>query len=390
MMAWVEEEMATVDFQDQRLNQRVKTVLSRLASKPQLSIPAACRGWDETQAAYRLFDNVKVTADKILQPHRSKTQERMKEHPLVLCIQDTSELNYSHQTETVGLGPLSYETHRGLLLHPTLAVTPDKLCLGVLDTLIWARDDEHFHKRKARASKSIDEKESRRWLDGYRHVCEIAKTMPTTQCVYMSDREGDIYEIFAEGYAQNHQADWLIRAAQNRLLQDDESLAEALIHADVMGTISYELPANHRRSSKSVVQELKAARVTLRPPERRSGEQLACLNVTVLMAQEINPPNGEEPLTWILLTNLAVTTAEQAKEKIQWYLCRWQIEVYFKVLKSGCKIQHLQLEHVDRLKPALALYMIIAWRVLYLTLLGRECPDIECDVVFEEKEWHAI
>lgn len=285
--------------------------------------------------------------------------------------------------------PLLNETQRGLYLHPTLAVTPERLCLGVLDALIWARSDEGYGKRGERKQKAIEEKESVRWIDGYRGVCELADTLPETQCVYMADRESDIYELFGEGDGQGHRADWLLRARHDRRVLDQACLSEALAQAPVMGEIEFDLPASHKRAKKHVTQTLKATRVELQPPQRY-GHSLDSVEVTVVLAQETRPPKGEEPVTWILLTNLPVTTVDQAIEKIGWYLCRWQIEIYFKILKSGCKLEKLQLEHIERLRPALALYMIVAWRVLYLTVMGRECPELPCDVVFETSEWQAV
>ncbi len=259
----------------------------------------------------------------------------------------------------------------------------------MLDTLIWARRDEEYGKGKECESKPIEEKESIRWVNGYRQICELADTMPGTQCVYVADRESDIYELFLEGDGQAHRADWLIRASHDRCVLDEEHLSEALVHAPVLGRIEFNLPASHKRANEHVTQNLKAARVELRPPQRPGGRSEP-VEVTVLLAQEIRPPKGEEPVTWVLLTNLPVTTPAQAIEKIQWYLCRWQIEIYFRILKSGCAVEKLQLECVERLRPALALYMIVAWRVLYLTMLGRQCPELPCDVAFETSEWQAV
>jgi len=129
--------------------------------------------------------------------------------------------------------------------------------------------------------------------------------------------------------------------------------------------------------------------VTLKAPARPD-RTLPEVTVTALLATEPQPPAGEEPLDWLLLTNLTVDTPEQAIEKLAWYLCRWQVEVYFKVLKSGCRVEQLQLEKRKRLEPALAFYMIIAWRVLYLTMLGRDCPQMPCDAVFADEEWKAV
>ena len=333
-MSWAARETETANLGDRRLNKRMTKLLDRALSQPTASIPVACRGWQETLAAYRFFDNPKVKAENVLAPHREATRERMAHHPVVLCVQDTTELDYSGQSQTQGLGPLTYETQRGLYLHPTLAVTPERLCLGVLDALIWARSDEGYGKSEERKQKAIEEKESVRWIDGYRGVCEVAATLPDTQCVYMADRESDVYELFAEGDWQAHRADWLIRATHDRRVLDEACLSEALAHAPVMGEIGFDLPASHKRRKKRVTQTLKATRVELQPPQRY-GDSLEPVEITVVLAQETRPPKGEEPVTWILLTNLPVTTIDQAIEKIGWYLCRWQIEIYFRILKSG-------------------------------------------------------
>lgn len=388
-MTWVEREMELADFGDKRLNLRAKTLLERFISQPTASIPTACRGWKETLAAYRFFDNAKVSDVNVLAPHIAATRQRMQEHATVLCVQDTTQLDYTGQAKIAGLGPLSYENQRGFYLHPTLAITPDRLCLGVIGSKTWARDAEHHGKKSECQNRTIEEKESYRWIEGYREVCKLARTLPDTRCVYMADREGDIYELFAEADERAYQADWLIRASHDRRVLDDSCLSEELARAPVLGEIEFKLPGHHRRSNKRVVQRLKAVRVELRPPQRK-GCSLEPRYVTVVVTEEIKPPKGEEPITWILLTNLPATSKKQALEKVQWYLCRWEIEIYFRVLKSGCKIEKLQLERKERIEPALSMYMIVAWRVMYLTMLGRQCPDLPCDLVFEKEEWQAV
>lgn len=388
MIEWIDQELQTMDLGDQRLNARAVQLLGRMMSQPNASLPGACHGWAETQAAYRFFTNGKVSSEKVLSPHKSAVKARMAGRDTVLCIQDTTEVDYSSKKDIEGLGKLSWETRQGLLIHPTLAVTPSRLCLGVLDHLIWSRDKQEHGKAKDCGKKEIEEKESYRWIEGYRAVCAASREMPQTRCVYIADRESDIYELFLEGQAQSHAADYLVRAAYDRLLEEEGSLSEALLTAPELGEIEFELPPSHKRKNKPVVQTLKAVRVKLASPRRHEDKE--GVEVTVILAQERKPPKGEEPITWLLVSNRLITTKEDAIETLQWYVCRWQIEVYFRILKSGCKIEELQLEHADRLRPALALYMIVAWRVLYLTVLGRECPDIPCDVIFETKEWHAI
>src|SRR5579885_2847316 len=386
---WARQEMGTANFGDERLRRRAEIVLGSLARCPEGSVPAACQGWAETQAAYRLFSNENVTGERVLEPHRDATLERMQEFPVVLCIQDTTELDYTSKPRIQGLGPLTYPASNGLHLHPTLAVTPEQLCLGVLDQWSWARDaEDHGGKdRHHRLNRPIEEKESLRWLEGYRCVCDLQSVLPQTRLVYMADRESDLFELFEEGACG--EAAWLIRASYDRKLSDGRHLWQAVQETEVLGNLEFDLTAAEDRPARHVVQTLKAARVELRPPPR-VGRKLSAVEVAAILAWEESPPPGVEPVQWLLLTRLPVTSGPEAEEKVRWYLCRWQIEVYFRILKSGCKVEQLQLQTRDRLEVALAFYMIIAWRVLYLSMLGRTAPNLSCEAVFAVEEWKAI
>jgi hypothetical protein len=383
-------ELGTIALGDQRLNRRARRLLATLGDKPTVSIPAACRGWDETRAAYRLFNHAAVTAERVLSPHIACTEERLRAHPRVLCIQDTTELDYTTQKDNIaGLGPLNYESRWGLYLHPTLAVTPERVPLGLLDAYTWTREPGSLGQEKA-PNRPLEEKESVRWVDGFARVNALAEQLPDTRLTYIADREGDLYDLFVEAPCPEQGADWLVRVQHaDRCLVDGRTLRQALDAAPVLTQISFDRPAAKGRPARTVHQQLKAVRVTLKPPARPD-RSLAEVTVTALLATEPNPPAGEDPLDWLLLTNIPIDTPEQARETLAWYLCRWQVEVYFKVLKSGCRVEQLQLETRERLEPALAFYMIIAWRVLYLTMLGRECPEMPCDTVFADEEWQAV
>lgn len=382
-------ELAGISLGDKRLNRRARRLLDKLGDKPTLSIPGACAGWDETRAAYRLFDHAEVTAERVLAPHIACTEARLREHPRVLCIQDTTELDYTTKKGIAGLGPLNYESRWGLYLHPTLAVTPDRVPLGLLDLYSWAREPGSLGEDKD-PNRPLEDKESVRWVDGFARVNALAERLSETRLTYIADREGDIYDLFVEAPCPDQGADWLVRVQHSdRLLSDGRKLRAALEAAPVLAEIRFDRPAAKGRKARTVHQQLKVVRVTLKAPARPD-RSLVDVTVTALLATEPNPPAGEDPLEWLLLTNLPVETPEQASEKLLWYLCRWQVEIYFKVLKSGCRIEELQLETRERLEPALAFYMIIAWRVLYLTMLGRECPEMPCDTVFADEEWKAV
>ena len=390
-MDWAEQELNTIKLGDQRLDQRAQQLLSRLGDKPSISIPAACNGWSETKAAYRLLDNGRVTLDKLLESHRECTLTRVEGEKTVLCIEDTSELDYTGKGDIDGLGPLNYEARRGLYLHPMLAVSPDRLCHGVLDCSTIIRDEGSLGADKDK-QRAIEEKESFRWLEGYRAVCELSTQRPATDWIYVADREADIYEIYAEYLRRKvigeASGSFVLRSQHDRLLVGDGKLWETVANSPVLGEITFDMPGNESRDARRIEQTLQAIPVLLKAPYRPDGK-LPDVEVTAILAREKRAPKGEEPIEWLLLTDQAVATAEQALEVLQWYLCRWQIEIFFKVLKSGCKIEELQLERITRLEPALAFYMMVAWRVLYLTMLGRACPELPCDVVFGEEEWKA-
>jgi len=386
---WAAQEMLTANLGDERLNRRVGMILSRLAQRPEGSLPSAFQSWGETQAAYRFFSNEKATAERVLEPHRDATLERARQFPVVLCVQDTTELDYTSTPQVQGLGPLTYGASIGLYIHPTLAITPDRICLGALDLWTWARDaEDHGGKdRQHRLKRALEEKESIRWVEGYRRVDDLQSTLPQTRLVYVADRDSDLFELFEAG--QTGEAAWLIRASQDRKLKDGRRLWEAIEQAEVLGTLEFDLPASVKGPQRHVVQTLRAARLLLKPPYRR-GKKLSEAEVTAILAWEEAPAEGIEPIQWLLLTNLIVNSAEEAREKVQWYVCRWQIEIYFRILKSGCKVEQLQLQERDRLEVALALYMIVAWRVLYLIMMGRTAPDLSCEAAFAPEEWRAL
>lgn len=377
------DELSDLDLGDARLNRRACTLIETLAQHPEKSIPAACGGWQETKAAYRLFDSETVTAQALLEPHRRCTLERMMAHPTVLCIQDTTEIDYTGKNDIQGLGSLNYENRRGLYLHPTLAVTPERLPLGIFDCWSWTRPLEEC-------------KESLRWLEGYQRLCEAQQYLWEqafdTRLVYLADREADLFEIYAEHQCQlsrqEQAADWLIRARHDRNTETGEKLWVKVETAPELGRVEFDLPASKNRKARKIVQSLQAARVTLRAPQGHAETQL--IEVTVLLAREIDPPDGDSPVEWKLLTNLEVTRLDQAEQMLSWYLCRWPVEIFFRILKSGCKIEDLQLEKLERLEPAILLYMLIAWRVLFLTMVGRECPELPCNLVFDDEEWKAV
>ena len=396
--AWIDDELATLNLGDERLDQRQKLILHRFADKPSPSIPGACRGWAETKGAYRFFAHPRVTAEEVIHPHREATLARIPEHPVVLLPQDTTELDFSRPKKPVkGAGPLSYQERTGFFQHVQLAVTPERLPLGVVDVISWGRDPEDYQKNDRRKQKPIEEKESYRWLLGYRRACAVAAAVPGTQIISISDREGDIYECFVEARTiAGPRADWIIRACQDRSTPqksaEDETyvkLRETVAAQAPLGRLKIQVPRSADGPARQATVTVRSATVELKPPDR-AGRKLPPVTVNAVWIHEESPPDGVKPLDWLLLTNLPVATFEAACLVVEYYSCRWPIEIFFRIYKSGCRIEQVQLGDDDSLFPCLSLYLIVAWRVHWLTMLGRTCPDLACDVVFAEEEWRSV
>ena len=345
-----------------------------MSAQPTGSIPQACGGWPETKAAYRLLDNPAVEWREILDVHSQRTVERMVGQPVVLCIQDTTELDFTTQPGIAGLGRLSYEAQHGMYVHPTLAVTPAGVALGVLDAWMWARKPKD----------QPDVKESTRWVEGYAIVADLAETVPDSRLVYVADREGDLRALIDAAARRGTPADWLIRSKHNRKTTTGEKLWDRLAQSDPLGEVEFILPAAPDRPARPVRQTLYREVVTL---PAHHGQPT--VTVTAILAREERPPAGEKAIEWRLLTNRTAETLEQMVELIDWYRRRWLVEIFFRIWKSGCRVEALQLATLERLERALVLYLIIAWRILHLVTWGRDCPNLPCDVVFDPEEWQA-
>lgn len=398
MVMEIVDELHSIDLGDQRLNKRGKRLLERFFADPAASINAACQGWAETQAAYRFFDNKNVQVEGILRPHQEATRRRIAEHPVVLIAQDTTELDYSeHPPE--GAGPLNSEKQRGFLDHSHIAFTPEGLCLGVVEVNIWARSDEGFGESKKRQYDPLETKEKHRWLGGYRYACDLQRQIPQTQIISVADSEGDIYELFVEAEKQGESAcDYVIRAGKIRSLTelDPEAgpatyrkLQQEMNGAPLIAVRELILARTPKREAREAQLEIRAQRVRLKAPYRKH-TTLPDIEINVVLVREINPPSADEAVEWLLITSLPINTKDEVLLVVNYYTGRWPIEVYFRVYKTGCMVEQIQLETSDRLLPCLMLYKIIAWRILYLTLLGRLCPELPCDVLFTADEWKPV
>jgi hypothetical protein len=416
---WVTEEMRTVDLHDQRLNRRLQEVLSQLAARPTASIPAACGGRAEMEAAYRLFDNDKATFENILQSHQEATRRRIAAQPLVITAQDTTEIDFTRpETEVRGAGPLSDGGRRGAFLHLLHAFTLDGTPLGSVEASPWVREAgpslQQSLTLNERKRRPLEEKESYRWVVALRQAHDLARQFPQTRIVCVADSEGDIYELLVEGMREPAGAAWIVRAYIDRALElekDGEQEASSAVHRYLREKVlaqpvlftktiavrgrKAKLSCDRHgrrqpRQSRQAEVEVRAGQVTLRAPPRAGGQKLPPLTINVVLVRESHPPEDDAPVEWLLLTSLPIDTLEQVREVIECYCVRWMIEVFFRTLKSGCRAEERRFETMDRQLRCLAVYLIVAWRTLYVCRLGRACPDVSCEAVFEPAEWKSV
>jgi hypothetical protein len=390
MTDWVANEMRASQLNDKRLNRRLSVILESLSENPQESIPAACQGWTETHAVYRFLDNDNVSLEEILSGHKSATMERIRNQQMVLLAQDTTFLDFG-QEESVGLGTLKRRPTDHYLLHPTVAFTPSRVNLGVLGAKLWQRPEEPVgHLRR---KKPIEEKESYRWLESYDLACEVQRNCPQTLVVSIADREGDIHEWFSDAQSRplEEKAEFIVRAKCNRRTEvNDEEysyLWEELTSCPCIGKRSIQTPRNGNRRSRTADIEIRTKEILFCG---RKGQARDPVSVFAVYAKEKRAPKGEEAIEWMLLTSIPVENVTTAQAIVEWYRCRWEIEIFFRVLKQGCQIERLRLETDTRLLNAIAVYIIVGWRIHTITMQSREWPKVDSELIFTEREWKTI
>lgn len=388
--SWVAAELGAVDLGDKRLNWRLLDTTRKLAGQPTASIPQACEDWADTKATYRLFANEKVTAEKILEPHFARTTARLAGHAVVLAVQDTSYLNYTHHPKTAGLGPIGTEQQQlqGVVMHSALFTTVAGLPLGLGSQRIWVRASTPKQLTpQARGALPIAEKESNKWLTA---LADAMKLVPAgTQVVHVGDSEADIYDLFVK--AQELNTHLLVRAAQDRSVAAPEvgRLWSLVTAQGPVGTLAVVVQARPQEPQRTATVVLRFCPVTLKPPKNAPTKQPS-VSLHAVLVREEDPPAGVTPLEWLLLTSVPVRNVDDALVRIRWYCHRWQIEVYHKVLKSGCRIEACQLTTAARLIRCVALCSIISWRLLWVTHLHRQDPHASCTVILAEHEWRAL
>lgn len=384
---WSVGEIDETAFKDVRLGRRCAELIKRLSAGMGGSIPFACQDWASTKAAYRFLSNPKVEEADILSGHFLATRQRYDAcGGPVLLLQDTTEFTYRRRdpgavgfTKSVNSGRdkegrLRHHALCGILMHSSLAVTTEGLPLGLSAVKFWNRDKFKGTarlKRKINPTRvPIEAKESIRWLDNLRQ--SIGLLGQPDRCIHVGDRESDIYELYC--LTKELGTHFVVRTVVDRLAGDgDHTIAAEMRDAETAGQHVIELRDDADDITK-VTLDLKHKRIQVLPPIGKQ-KRYPSLSLTVIHAVEAKPPAGRKPIEWKLLTDFEVESCAQVVEKICWYALRWKIEVFHKVLKSGCRAEDAKLRTADRLANLVAMFCIIGWRVLWLTMIARAAPQ---------------
>jgi len=394
--SWCAQELSNINTGDVRLDQRLLSVAENLLNNPKSPIIESQGSWQEAKAAYRLFDNEKLSDDKIKSIHIKQTVKRLQESQenLFFVLQDTTTLNYTHHPKKQGMGKIHHGSGysnglHGCFLHTSLLMSASCQPLGFLHQKIYQHDQTRT--RLDKKQRPITEKESYKWLEGLKNTKNMCGNK---NVITICDRESDIYEFYEA--AINIDASILVRAAYDRIVFGKKNTLHSTLWSymakqPIVSEINIEIPATRGRPKRQANLEVRFAEIEFNPPQRSSKakiNELSPLKLTAIWLYENS--NVDNKLEWMLLTNCTIKDADDAVRVGQYYKHRWQIENYHRILKSGCNIENCRLETYSRLKRYIALKSIIAYRLFYLTMIARTKPNECCEIALSTNEWQSL
>jgi len=402
--SWARCEFAACNLGHQDRNERLIYSAEHIAMAPHFSANHALKGNAAAIAGwYRLIESPheKVNFASILGGHEESTYRRMLSQKIILAVQDSTSLNFTSKPQTQGIGLLCKNQttveSRGLILHSTLAVTPDGLMLGIMNATCHARQS----KNEKSEDLPVEERESYFWVEHARCANNAAAYMPDTHVINVCDRGADIAYLIHECVSLPH-CDLLVRAKANRNIPGKKiKLFQYMAEQNIAGTLPILIPrrserpklsgkkaAIQKREKRNATLKISFCRVAINPaPEMKGADPV---EVSAVYAVEKNPPAGQKGIEWRLLTTVPVKSFEDAVQCIRFYSKRWVIEEFHRVLKSGCRVEYLAHKDVTRIQRALAVYMVVSWRIMMLLKLGRDMPNLPPEVFFNDLELEVL
>jgi hypothetical protein len=400
---WISSEFNEANFGDARLTKRFKMILSEFMQRAQENISSTFEQWSEIKSCYRFLKNRRVTPERILHCHRKETLRCVSNEKQVLLLHDTVYIDYRKRSKTEGLdiincSPIMKTPAKGLILHNSLALSSEGIPLGIFNQHFIARKEvrgTHITKNIC-VKKPIQDKESFRWI---RSIQEFNQATLSRNVVHIADREADIYELYRDAIAID--ACFLIRARLDRSINKKSrrqppgvKLFDFFEKLDPQGDYQIKVQINSETKYREAKLKVSYSPFNLTAPPKKTalkdGGALPNLPVWGIMAREEDSSEGGDKVKWLLITNIPINNVEEAIEKIKWYSYRWNIELFHKILKSGCSVEKAQLRHAESLKNYITMKSIIAWRLFWITKSFYKNKNTSCEEVLSKLEWQIL
>jgi hypothetical protein len=375
-----------LDFGDVRRNERFVTIINNISRQPGTSIPKQNKSWYDTKATYEFFKNKDVSIGALQKTMMQYGATKATDKMALLIAHDISNISYN-DLQADGLGYLDNKEGQGILCYSSLAATTEGLPLSLLYQHTWTRPFEDLGKSNKRKQRSFEDKESYQWYEG---MSEVNKLLgDKIHKIHIADREADVYELFFHAFESN--TDLLIRARHNRSLSNGSHLWDSVTEQPIAATVSLDIPDKRGKKKLKVEAEVRYHQVEiLRPANNKYSYESVTLTAIEIKETDSRNKNEEDIIHWKLLTTLEITSVSDALQCVKWYTFRWLIERFHYVLKSGTKVEELQLKDAESLQKAISVYSLAAFRVMQLIYESRHHPEVSCEVVLTKAQWKTL
>jgi hypothetical protein len=375
-----------IDFGDTRRNERFVSIINNINQRPGSSIPMQNESWYDAKATYSFFKNEEVSLASLQKAIASYGTNQLTEASRVLIAHDMSFISFN-DLQAEGLGYSTSKENKGIMCYSSVAISDEGIPLSLLYQHTWVRPEGEFGKTARRKETPFEKKESYNWYKGITEVnLQLGEGI---QKIHIADREADIYELFFCAYEQG--TDLLVRACRNRQLSDKSDLWDTVSAQPSAATIELQIPDKTGKKKLSIEVEVRYHQVVVLRPLSSNNQYESVEMMAIEVKQRGTKKQWqEEVIHWKLLTTLCINSVEESLQCVRWYCYRWLIERFHYVLKSGTRIEELQLKQASSLQKAIHVYSIAAMRIMQLVYQSRGTPDVSCEVVLTKQQWSVL
>jgi hypothetical protein len=379
------EDFSAVDFGDKRRDNRFISIINNISNQPGSSIPKQNESWYDVKATYEFYKNKQVSLSALKKALMNYGVSQVEDQVKLLILHDISNISFN-DLQAEGLGYLDNKEGRGILCYSSIAASTTGLPLSLLYQHTWIRPLEELGKSTARKKRNFEDKETYRWYEGMTEVNNMLDK--EVQKIHIADREADVYELFFHAYEPH--TDLLIRARHNRKVVGKSPVWDLVAQQPNASSITLELPDPSGKKQMLVQVEVRYQQVKILRPTNSDNQYESVMLNAIEIKEPANKKSEQDRIHWKLLTTLDVQSISDVLQYVKWYTHRWLIERFHFVLKSGTRIEELQLGQATSLQKAIIVYSIAAFRIMQLVYKARHYPDISCENVLTDSQWKTL